>query len=105
MDGDSLKDRWVFLSDGDTYNAGQITAAVGTDYYLVRMRPSNGEPPSSQLFSTEDFCSNKSQEQFVCIFETEAELDAWVQWVNEDASHGKLKVVSIRNPNKGPEAD
>jgi hypothetical protein len=100
MEANTLNGRWVFIGDGEYYNVGQITMSVGPDHYLVRMRPSNGAPPSSQLFRSDDLRSVKSEDYLVNVFDTDAELDAWLEWMNEPQSDGRPRVVSIRNPPK-----
>jgi hypothetical protein len=77
-----LLGRWVLhILDGE-YKVGQIALSVGPDHHLVGMRPHNGAPPWSQLMTSDDLCSDQTKGQHINIFDTEAELDAWLEWMN-----------------------
>jgi hypothetical protein len=94
----SLLGHWLHILDGEYCKCGQITMVVGTDHYLVRLRL-QGEAmlPISQLMMTDDFCDN--DDHHVAIFATEAELDAWLKWIDEPPhgdDDGRPRIVSMR---------
>jgi hypothetical protein len=95
----SLQGRWICILDGEYGIAGQITMADGPNHYLVRMvQPYNG-PPVSRLMSRDDLCTDVSQEHYVSIFDSEAELKAWLAWVDND---NRPKVVKMQKDRKPP---
>jgi hypothetical protein len=92
----SLIGHWVYILDGEYGKAGQITLSFGTDYLLVRIRPHNDAPPSSELMAADDLCSDQTADRYISIFDTEAELDAYLKWLDTPDDDGKPRVVSMR---------
>jgi hypothetical protein len=90
-----LLGHWIHILDGEYGKCGQITMVVRPEHYLVRMRPYNGaQPPHSQLMTNDDFCSD--HDYYVAIFDTEAELDTWLAWMDTPTDDGRPRVVSMR---------
>ena len=68
-----LPGHWVLIPDGDDgfSLAGRITLSVG-DHHLIKF---NGPMPSSRLLTSDALCADG-----VFIFDTDAELEAWLEW-------------------------
>jgi hypothetical protein len=85
-----LVGRWVFVpmpEDAEMGLTGQIETSLG-DYHLIRMRGHSGCP--SRLLSSDTLCG-----EFVYIFDTEAQLDAWVE---SEPAGSPPRVVPFRKP-------
>ena len=56
--------------------------AVGSNHILIKHV--GAELTSYELRSLEQLCSDPNGERYVSIFDTEAELDAWLAWMSDD---------------------
>src|ERR1700687_1651745 len=89
-----LVGRWVLFPDPDNVEycqTGQIALSIGDHHHLVRMRPpTNGVPPSSRLVTSDALTADD-----ISIFDTSAELEAWLGWEPDD---DKPRVVAMIRP-------
>lgn len=89
-----LVGRWVIINDedGEHYQVGRVVAA-DDDFAVVDVRP----PPHGRKFSRLIFLMEMSEDGRVLLFDSEADLDAWVAWA--DAPNEKApKVVKMERP-------
>jgi hypothetical protein len=84
--------KWVLIDDGEYYQVGEITFTTN-EYAFVRMRPPNG-CVYYRLYDLMHLAANETM-----FFESEKELDAFIEWIEKDSSP-KLKVVSLKGKNK-----
>lgn len=91
---DSLLFRWLFINRDDYYMVGQILGVAFEDKLIVKIRPPDG-PMVTSLIDVDTLDEDSH------IFETEADLDEWLAWMETPSDEGaKLKVVSMRSTKK-----
>ena len=90
-----LVGKWVQLitDDGEHYRVGEVTRRVGDYHWLVRVRPFGDMPTSSEVISI-DMLEGQT------VFETEADMDAWLAWAEREDEDRGPRVVSM-TPRKG----
>jgi hypothetical protein len=86
--GPGLIGHWLLYPEPNTDNGltGQIVTSVG-DYHLVKMR---GDSGYSRLLTSDTLCAADTY-----LFDSEAQLDAWLSWEPPDGFDGP-RVVPIR---------
>lgn len=80
--------KWVLLDEGDHYHTGQIVW-VKQEYVLIKVDTLSEVPSHMRLFPIERLTST-----FSAVFDTQAELDAFLEWMDGGAER-KLRVVPI----------
>src|SRR4051812_20579137 len=96
MNTNNANGLWVHILHREYARVGQITMAVGSDHHLLKMRSpkSKGGPPMCELMTRSDLCTDDARDHYVNIFNTEAELDAWVEWA-DTPDDGRPRVVNL----------
>jgi hypothetical protein len=92
----SLVGRWVHLSEGDHYRNGQITLSLGTSHHLIKWLPFNDGPNLSNLLRSDDLCTDEKEDRWVCFFDSENELNAWMAWINTPSTDKKPRIVELK---------
>ena len=86
--------KWILINEEEYYNVGEIIKVievVGEMYFLVRVRPVSGSPPSQRIY----FIGELTAESGSAVFDTEEEMDAYVSWL-EAPDESKPRIVSMR---------
>lgn len=86
--------KWVYMVDGEYGKSAEIILAVG-DYYLIRLRSHDGCPYMCQLITIDDL--HDGDDYHVAIFDTEADMDTWIRFIDEVDETGRKKVVDIKS--------
>lgn len=86
--------KWVLVDDGEYYHVGEVVS-LAEGCALLRLRPTKG-PSHQRLF----FLDALSNETLSVWFDAEAELDAYLAWLEEPSEDSKLKVVKLRDVGK-----
>jgi hypothetical protein len=87
-----LVGKWILALDGEFEKNGQIVMEVGPEHYLIEMRPPKGGQPRAELWARDALCSDVPNDHLVSLFNSEAELDAWLTWELEETP----RVVPMR---------
>ena len=88
---DDKKYWYVFIDMDEYYKVGRITSFLGDDYVVIKMHQDD-LPDHSELFSLATLA-----EMTTFLFETEAEFNAWLAWLETPIKETKPKIVKL-NP-------
>jgi hypothetical protein len=99
----SLVGKFAFYDEGETYQTGEIVAAASPDAYLIKFDSyGHGDAPlPMEVVSVEEMAAmvnhgpncNCHQKAWR-FFETRAEMEAWVKWLDTPPPEPK-KVVRL----------
>lgn len=86
--------KWLYMVEGEYGKNAEIILQVG-DYYLIRLRANDGCPGMCQLIAIDDL--RDREDYHVAIFDTEADMDAWIKFMDIVEETGNKKVVDIKS--------
>lgn len=90
--------KWLVINNEDHYHIGEVVLVVCLTNFLVRIKePDNNGCPATtmRLVTLEDVDFSSGS----VIFNNEAELNAWLAWLDKPEEDGRPRVVPIK---KGP---
>jgi hypothetical protein len=86
------------LDDGEYYRLGEILEIIETDsiYLLLKFEDFKNIPRPLELIEIQEMTElNGEGRRRFNLFKTEAELKAWMTWLDTPSDDGKEKVVTL----------